>query len=73
VEHGLGEFYAVGVDPDRQGQRIGRTLVEAGLARLAERGIRESTLYVEAENEPAVRLYRSYGFANHTIDIQYRR
>ena len=73
VEHGLGEFYAVGVDPARQGQRIGRTLVEAGLARLADCGIREATLYVEADNEPAVRLYRSYGFTNHTVDIQYRR
>jgi mycothiol synthase len=69
----LGEFYAVGVSPDRQGEGIGRTLVEAGLNRLAERGIRESNLYVEADNEPAVRLYRSYGFTNHTVDIQYRR
>jgi mycothiol synthase len=73
VDGGLGEFYAVGVDPARQGQRIGRTLVEAGLARLAQRGIRESNLYVEADNEPAVRLYRSYGFTNYTVDIQYRR
>ncbi|MHA6670068.1 mycothiol synthase [Homoserinimonas sp. A447] len=68
----LGEFYAVGVSPDRQGEGIGRTLVEAGLNRLAERGIRESNLYVEADNEPAVRLYRSYGFTNYTVDIQYR-
>ena len=72
VDGGLGEFYAVGVAPGRQGEGIGRTLVEAGLDRLAERGIRESNLYVEADNEPAVRLYRSYGFANHTVDIQYR-
>ena len=72
VDGGLGEFYAVGVAPGRQGEGIGRTLVEAGLDRLAERGIRESNLYVEADNEPAVRLYRSYGFTNHTVDIQYR-
>jgi mycothiol synthase len=73
VADDLGEFYAVGVSPDRQGEGIGRTLVEAGLNRLAESGIRESNLYVEADNEPAVRLYRSYGFTNHTVDIQYRR
>jgi mycothiol synthase len=73
VENALGEFYAVGVAPGRQGQGIGRTLVEAGLNRLAERGIRESSLYVEADNEPAVRLYRSYGFTDYTVDIQYRR
>lgn len=73
VNDGLGEFYAVGVDPARQGEGIGRVLVEAGLARLAERGIRESNLYVEADNEAAVRLYRAHGFTDHTVDIQYRR
>src|SRR5690554_2303508 len=72
VDGELGEFYAVGVSPQRQGEGIGRMLVEAGLNRLAERGIRTSNLYVEADNEPAVRLYRSYGFANHTVDVQYR-
>jgi len=61
----------VGVDPDRQGEGLGRKLVGAGLARLASRGIRTAALYVEADNEPAVRLYRSFGFANHSIDIQY--
>jgi mycothiol synthase len=73
VEGDLGEFYAVGVSPQRQGEGIGRMLVEAGLHRLAERGIRTSNLYVEADNEPAVRLYRSYGFSNHTVDVQYRK
>ena len=71
VENGVGEFYVVGVDPDRQGEGLGRTLVAAGLSRLASRGIRTAALYVEADNEPAVRLYRSFGFANHSIDIQY--
>jgi len=71
VEHDVGEFYVVGVDPDRRGEGLGRKLVGAGLARLASRGIRTAALYVEADNEPAVRLYRSFGFANHSIDIQY--
>jgi len=71
VEHGIGEFYVVGVSPDRQGEGIGRRLVEAGLGRLAERGIRVSSLYVEADNEAAVRLYRSFGFDDHSIDVQY--
>jgi mycothiol synthase len=73
VEHGLGEFYVVGVSPDRQGEGLGRRLVEAGLRRLAERGIRDARLYVEADNAPAVALYRSYGFDDHSIDIQYTR
>jgi mycothiol synthase len=66
-----GEFYAVGVHPRYQGQGLGRSLVVAGLKRLAERGIRTASLYVEADNVPAVALYRSFGFADHSIDIQY--
>ncbi|MBX3092665.1 MAG: mycothiol synthase [Cryobacterium sp.] len=69
----IGEFYAVGIDPDRQGERLGRVLMDAGFARLAERGIRTAALYVEADNEPALALYRRYGFAQHTIDVRYRR
>ena len=71
VEHAIGEFYVVGVSPERQGEGLGRRLVEAGLSRLAERGIRTASLYVEADNEAAVRLYRSFGFVDHSIDVQY--
>ena len=73
VEHGIGEFYVVGVSPERQGEGLGRRLVEAGLSRLAERGIRISSLYVEADNHAAVRLYRSFGFDDHSVDIQYAK
>lgn len=69
----IGEFYAVGIDPDRQGEGLGRVLMDAGFARLAQRGIRIASLYVEADNEPALALYRRYGFDQHTIDIRYRR
>ncbi|MEO7005646.1 MAG: mycothiol synthase [Terrimesophilobacter sp.] len=71
VEGNLGEFYAVGIAPGRQGEGLGRVLVEAGFARLAARGIRTSSLYVEADNEPALRLYRSFGFGEYTVDVQY--
>ncbi len=67
-----GEFYVVGVDPRRQGERLGRRLVEAGLARLASRGIRMAHLYVEGDNAPALRLYRGFGFTNRSVDVQYR-
>lgn len=70
--NGTGEFYVVGVDPDYQGQGWGRRLVEAGMARLASRGICEADLYVEADNAPALRLYREFGFREDSIDIQYR-
>lgn len=69
----LGEFYAVGIDPSRQGEGLGRVLMDAGFARLAERDIRTAVLYVEADNEPALALYHRYGFHQHTIDVRYRR
>ena len=72
VEAAEGEFYVVGVDPDRQGQRLGHRLVEAGLARLASRGIPLAHLYVEGDNAAALRLYRGFGFTNRSVDIQYR-
>jgi mycothiol synthase len=71
VEDAIGEFYAVGVDPGLQGVGLGRRLVNAGLTRLAERGIRVASLYVEGDNARAVALYRSVGFDSHSIDIQY--
>jgi mycothiol synthase len=72
VEDGRGEFYVVGVSPDHQGEKLGSLLFDAGLARLRELGIRSSHLYVEADNAPALRLYRSRGFNQDSIDVQYR-
>jgi mycothiol synthase len=71
VEGDRGEFYVVGVDPDHQGEHLGAILFDAGLARLAVLGIRDAHLYVEADNAPALSLYRSRGFAQDSIDIQY--
>lgn len=71
VEGAIGEFYAVGVDPLRQGSGLGRRLVAAGLARLTAQGIRTAALYVEGDNTPALRLYRSFGFGDHAVDVQY--
>ena len=72
VDGSEGEFYVVGVDPDHQGEGLGRKLAVAGLDRLRERGIRSAHLYVEGDNLAAVRLYRSLGFADDSVDIQYR-
>jgi mycothiol synthase len=61
----------VGVDPRRQGEGLGRVLVEAGLNRLVERGTGSASLYVEADNAAALALYRSFGFTDYSVDIQY--
>ncbi|MFC5928286.1 mycothiol synthase [Cryobacterium melibiosiphilum] len=73
VEADLGEIYVIGVHPDAAGQGLGRTLMQAGLARLRERGCRTAALYVEADSLGPVHLYRSLGFTDFTIDVQYRR
>jgi len=68
-----GEIYVVGVHPDAAGRGLGRALLLAGMERLRDRGCTSVTLYVEAQNTPAVNLYRSLGFTDHTVDVQYRR
>jgi mycothiol synthase len=73
IEDSIGEFYVVGVDPQRQGEGLGRRLMDAGFSRLAARGIRTAALYVESDNVPAVALYRSLGFTEFSVDIQYAR
>ncbi|OII12626.1 mycothiol synthase [Curtobacterium sp. MCBA15_008] len=71
VEGDVGEFYAVAVRPDLQGQRLGGVLMRAGTARLTGRGLAAAALYVEGDNEPALALYRRSGFEQHAIDVQY--
>jgi mycothiol synthase len=71
VENDWGEFYVVGVDPDHHGQGLGSLLFDAGLARLAQLGVPDAHLYVEADNVDALRLYHSRGFAEDAVDIQY--
>ncbi len=75
VESGspVGEIYVVGVHPDAAGRGVGRRLMLAGLGRLRERGCRTADLYVEADSAAAVALYRSLGFTDRTVDVQYRR
>jgi len=71
VEDGIGEFYAVAMRPDLQGQRLGGVLMRAGTARLTGRGLTAAALYVEGDNEPALALYRRSGFEQYAIDVQY--
>ncbi|MDH6237877.1 mycothiol synthase [Cryobacterium sp. CG_9.6] len=73
VEGDVGEIYVLGVHPATAGAGLGRTLMQAGLARLAHRGCITASLYVEADSAGPVHLYRSLGFSDHTVDVQYRR
>ena len=73
VEDGEAEVYVLGVDPDRAARGLGSALLAAGLDLLAERGHEEVDLYVEADNAPALALYRRAAFRDAAVDVQYRR
>lgn len=68
---GTGEVYVLGVAPAAQGRRLGFALTVAGLRHLADRGLEAVTLYVDAENAAAVRLYEGLGFEVVARDVQY--
>ncbi|NLF92032.1 MAG: mycothiol synthase [Corynebacterium marinum] len=59
----FGEVYVVGLASAFRGRGLGDPLLRLGLAHMAGKGAGRVILYVEAENEPAVRVYRNLGFA----------
>jgi mycothiol synthase len=69
----IGEVYVVGVDPAARGRGLGAVLTLAGLHHLRDLGLRQVMLYVESDNEAAVRVYRDLGFAHWDTDVSYVR
>ncbi|MFN2484098.1 MAG: mycothiol synthase [Candidatus Limnocylindria bacterium] len=66
-----GEVYMLGVAPEMQGHGLGRALLLAGLAEMRRRGIGRAFLYVEADNDAALHLYREAGFRREHLDTCY--
>lgn len=58
-----GEIEAIHLDPRVWDRGIGRALMEAALAHLADEGFSEVTLWVLVGNERAMRFYDRCGFA----------
>lgn len=67
----LGEVYVLGVDPQAGGAGLGRALLVTGLDHLRRQGDTVVELYVEADHDRAVGLYRAYGFAIASRDVMY--
>lgn len=57
VDGDEGEIYVIGVSPDFAGQGLGSALLDEGIRLLVLRGVTRISLYVEADNQHAVRLY----------------
>jgi mycothiol synthase len=60
----VGEIYVMSVDPDFQGRGLGRHVLSHGVSHITAAGAPSTILYVEGDNDPALGLYRSFGFAN---------
>jgi mycothiol synthase len=57
-----GEIYIIGVADSERGRGLGRSLALLGLHHLRAEGMQTCTLFVEADNAPALKLYGSLGF-----------
>lgn len=68
----VGEIFVIGLDPAFHGRRLGVPLVAAGLEWLASQGMQEALLFVEADNEPALRTYERLGFVRNRVDTAWR-
>lgn len=67
-----GEVYVVGIDPLAQGGGLGTALTARGLRHMYELGLPIVDLYVEGDNAPALKVYRTLGFKDWKKDTLYQ-
>jgi mycothiol synthase len=68
----IGEVYVVGIDPKEQGHGLGTALTVVGLRHLRALGLPEAMLYVEADNEAAIKVYTALSFSHWDTDVMFR-
>ncbi|MCL1595038.1 MAG: GNAT family N-acetyltransferase [Actinomycetia bacterium] len=71
---GDGEIYRIAVAPSHQGVGLGRVLVMAGFAHLADlKAVKRGTLWVDTASEGAIHLYRSIGMQTVRTNREFER
>jgi mycothiol synthase len=58
----VGELYVVGTAPEHHGRGIARALSVEAINYFVTKGLKHAMLYVDADNEKAIKLYESLGF-----------
>ena len=66
----IGEIYITAVATSGTG--LGKVLTQTALAYLKANGLITAMLYVDSDNEVALNLYKSLGFAQSSQDVMYR-
>lgn len=64
-------LFNIAVDPDFQGQGIGKRLLSALISQLAKNGVQALWLEVRQSNQTAQNLYQSLGFNEVTVRKNY--
>jgi mycothiol synthase len=72
-DESTGEVYVVGIDPTERGHGLGKSLTLVGLHHLRDIGLDRAILYVDENNQSAVRLYGGLGFERVAADVMYAR
>jgi mycothiol synthase len=58
----IGEIYVIGVDPSAHSSGLGKALMLTAMHYFQSKEIKESMLYVDADNHAALILYKKLGF-----------
>ena len=64
---GIGQLYAINLDPEVWGRGIGRALLNVATDRLRGLGYLEAVLWVVPDNQRARRLYESEGWSDDDV------
>ncbi len=68
----IGEIYIAAVDQEYSGRGIGKILTITALNYLKYQGLSNAMLYVDFENQKALKLYHNLGFSKSSMDILYK-